>query len=188
MTTFWRKTESARLFLSRLPLFALFGPLLLLNKLPRRPPDLRRLTKSAAFRALDETAAAWSGEHFRRIEEAAPWLHRVGDHVLDFCTCGLEQRKGVLPLWPLARWETSCRRETTVTYGFDGDIDDRLDALADAPLATATPPGAARAAWRGSRMARRPAACPATATTPPASRPRPGRAGQPEVPREPGLP
>jgi hypothetical protein len=132
ITTFRRKTENARLFLSRLPLFALFGPLLVLNKLPRRPPDLRRLTKSAAFLALDATAAAWSGEHFRRIEEAAPWLHRVGEHVLDFCTCGLEQRKGVMPLWPLARWETNCRRETTVTYGFDGDADDRLDALADA--------------------------------------------------------
>jgi hypothetical protein len=141
-----------RNFFFKLPARLVLGPFILLNKLPRRPPDLRRLTRSAAFRTLDATAAAWSGEHFSRIEEAAPWLHRTGDHVLDFCTCAFLVRQGLAGIWPPAPWETHARRETTVLYGFDGDLAERLDALADA-LALAgwgtnsSPPRALPKSW-----------------------------------------
>jgi hypothetical protein len=152
VTTFWRRAVEVRDFLFRLPVWLVLGPFILLNALPRRPPNLSRLTRSAAFRALDATAAAWSGEHFSRIEEAAPWLHRTGDHVIDFCTCALEGAQGLAGLWPPPRWATNARRETTVIYGFNGDLADRLDAFADA-LALAgwgtnsAPPQALPTSW-----------------------------------------
>jgi len=127
--------------------------LLHLEELPRRPPDLRRLTRSPAFRALDATAAMWVGEHFRRIEERAPWLERAGEHVLDFCSCGITRRGSLLPSWPPAPWLATCRRETTVLYGFAGDLAGWLDELAGALEAVgwgtraSGEPGARRSWW-----------------------------------------
>jgi hypothetical protein len=55
--------------------------------------------------------------HFELIERGAPWLHRVGSDVWDFCRGGVQ---------PFLRLEggfsagAGCIREVTAVYGFDG--------------------------------------------------------------------
>jgi hypothetical protein len=57
---------------------------------PRRQLNLARWTRGRKFRHLHSVSVAWMDSHFELIERGAPWLHRVGGDVWDFCKGGVE--------------------------------------------------------------------------------------------------
>jgi hypothetical protein len=99
------------------------------SDLPRRVPNLARLTRSAGFAQLQSAAAAWTDQSFELIEDGAPWLDRAGRRVLDRCDTGLNSRAFSFPRDPPY---VTCCREVTVVYGFDGSLPGRLAGLAAA--------------------------------------------------------
>jgi hypothetical protein len=101
--------------------------------LPRRVPDLARLTGSPGLGRLQAAAAAWADQNFELIESGAPWLERAGRWVSDYCETGLNSSSFRIPREPPS---VTCSREITVVYGADGGLDGRLAALA-AVLGTA---------------------------------------------------
>jgi len=93
----------------------------------RRQFDLPRWTRSQEFRDLHSTSVAWLESHFELIERGAPWLHRVGSDVRDFCSgrvTGL-----TFDLTPHFKANVGCAREVTAVYGFDGPQLARLRSL-----------------------------------------------------------
>jgi hypothetical protein len=107
-------------FVAALVLRALIGA-------PRRQFDLPRWTGGREFGGLHATSVAWLDGHFEVIERGAPWLHRVGTDVWDFCKGGVSN--------PFLRFTSGfsatagCVREVTAVYGFDGPLTARLRSL-----------------------------------------------------------
>jgi hypothetical protein len=97
-----------------------------LRFLPVRVPDLKRLTRRDEFRSAESRAAASVDQHFRRIEDGAPWLDRAGCWVSDACITSLGSPPLSLEWNPQS---VSCKREVTVVYGTDGNLEDRLAEL-----------------------------------------------------------
>jgi hypothetical protein len=94
---------------------------------PRRQFDLPRWTRGRQFSGLHAASVAWLDGHFEVIERGAPWLHRVGSDVWDFCQGGVSN--------PFLRFTSDfsatagCVREVTAVYGFDGPLTARLHSL-----------------------------------------------------------
>jgi len=66
-------------------LWSLVGLQWLLGHLPRRVPDLARLTRDADFGRLHSVWADWLDQNLGLIESGAPWLDRTGSWVFDRC-------------------------------------------------------------------------------------------------------
>jgi hypothetical protein len=97
-----------------------------LTDTPRRQLNLARWTRGREFRHLHGVSVTWLDSHFEPIERRAPWLHRVGSDVWDFC------KGGVQPFFRLSGGFSagaSCIREVTAVYGFDGPLTPRLRSL-----------------------------------------------------------
>ena len=107
---------------------------------PRRVPDLDRFTRRAYFRRLHASAAAWADGNFERIEQRLPWLDRAGRYVRDRCETDLTSNPFSFPRDPP---RVTCRRESTVVYGFDGSLRGSLTQVADGVRA------AGWGEWRG---------------------------------------
>ena len=137
---------------------------------PRRQLNLARWTRSREFRHLHGVSVAWLDSHFESIERGAPWLHRVGSDVWDFC------KGGVQPFFRLSGGFSagaSCIREVTAVYGFDGPLTPRLRSLDQAmpPAGWEMGTRALRQTWtdlfvQAEQAGQRPSACSAS----PASR------------------
>jgi hypothetical protein len=86
---------------------------------PKRQLNILRWTRGREFRHVHGVGVAWLDSHFGLIERGAPWLHRVGSDVWDFCTGGVQ------PFFRLeggSRAGARCIREVTAVYGFDGTL------------------------------------------------------------------
>ena len=102
-------------------LMAIVGAMLI----PRRLPDLRRLTASDGFVAAQAGAADWTRALFALIEERAAWLHLTGRRVND--SCQLE----VIPTLDIELPIIGVQSDRWVVrvYGADGPIRHRLTDL-----------------------------------------------------------
>ena len=90
-----------------------------LTDAPRRQLNLARWIRGREFRHLHGVSVAWLDSHFELIERGAPWLHRAGSDVWDFC------KGGVRPFFRLEGGFSAvagCIRKVTAVYGFDGPL------------------------------------------------------------------
>jgi hypothetical protein len=126
----WRGALEGVARLAFWPLAVLWASL---RFLPVRVPDLKRLTRRDEFRLAESRAAASLDQHFSRIEERTPWLDRAGRWVCDACLTSLGSPPVSLEWNPQS---VRCKREVTVVYGTDGNLDDRLAELRDVLSAT----------------------------------------------------
>lgn len=93
------------------------------------PPSLTWLSWSPGFRRLRRTAAGWIDDHFRLIEQHAPWLDPAGQQTVDFCVTSLQSRQGRIPRDPPG---VQGHRLVRRVYTLDGRPARRLGELAQA--------------------------------------------------------
>jgi hypothetical protein len=103
--------------------------LLVSSTLPRRVPDLRRLTARRDVADARDVITSWLDGQFEQIESQAPWLHRVGRRTDDSCRTTWQEEPFSLEHTPA---RVACTREVRISYGCDGDLQSRLIALASA--------------------------------------------------------
>lgn len=92
---------------------------LVLVGMPRRQLNIPKWTRGREFRDLHSASVAWLDSHFEVIERGAPWLHRIGTDVWDFCTGGVQ------PFFRLEGGNSAgahCVREVTSVYGLSGEL------------------------------------------------------------------
>jgi hypothetical protein len=97
----------------------------------RRQLNLPRWVRGRTFTDLHGHIVAWLDDHFATIERGAPWLHRFGVDVWDYCH-GEVNSTFDFTLARRFRASAGCMRDVIVVYGFDGDVAGRLDQLAEA--------------------------------------------------------
>jgi hypothetical protein len=99
-----------------------------------RQLNLRRFVRRTEFVNLRAVITAWLDQHFQLLEHHAPWLHRIGADVYDYCSGTVRERFFHNFMGQhTPRATASCHREVTVVYGFDRA--DRADALVAAVAA-----------------------------------------------------
>jgi hypothetical protein len=98
---------------------------------PRRAPNLGFLVRGARFRSKRCLAAGWMSQHFRLVEENAPWLSLSFELTSDFCVTSLQSRQFPI-LDPPA---IACHRIVTRSYIVEGSARGRLGGLRSALLA-----------------------------------------------------
>ncbi|MBF9069953.1 hypothetical protein [Streptacidiphilus fuscans] len=110
----------------------------------RRQFNLPRWTSRQVFVAQRAIVVAWLDSHFAALEHGAPWLHRVGSDVWDYCS-GLVPSPFQGNLFEPRRFASlGCDRGVIAVYGFDGDLTERLNQLREALSAA----GWERTVWR----------------------------------------
>ncbi len=95
--------------------------------MPRRMPDLARLTGSADFAAAHAVAALWLDRQLELLEMRAPWLRPAGRQIHDRCQTSTGSRA-----FQRDPPSVTCTRGVWALYGFDGDLADRLYVVSDA--------------------------------------------------------
>jgi hypothetical protein len=101
----------------------------------RRQLNLPRWVASPSFTELHATISAWLDSHLAVLEDDAPWLHRTGVDVWDFCKAAVYAPTAI-SFQPRFRASARCVRDLIVVYGFDGDLAERITQL-DHVLSTA---------------------------------------------------
>jgi len=97
----------------------------------RRQLNLPRWIRGRTFGELHGSVVAWLDSHLATVEHGAPWLHRVGTDVWDYCR-GEVRSPFDFSLAPRFRASAGCGRQVIAVYGFDGDLTERLGQLAEA--------------------------------------------------------
>lgn len=80
---------------------------------------MRRWMRGREFADLHAESVTWLDRHLEVIEGGAPWLHRIGCDVWDFCVGGVTP---FLALLQKPGAGARCSRKLTAVYGFDGQL------------------------------------------------------------------
>lgn len=97
----------------------------------RRQLNLPRWVRGHTFADLHSVMVAWLDSHFAMVERSAPWLHRVGSDVWDYCKGSVHSPVDI-SFAPRVRASAGCVRDVIVVYGFDGDLPERIRQLVKA--------------------------------------------------------